>query len=582
MIGANVFAGTMGKGVYASTDNGATWAASNSGLPGGGVNTGVGSIAAIGSTLLASATNNSVQAPMYRSTDLGASWTLANSGLPANYFQYDGMFTNGSTVYAGGVDFYKTTNNGDSWTAANNGIPMYAGISDIRANGSTLFAAAANYVYRSTDGGVSWTTLGGGLPFMNMLSVEMSGSIVYAGTVANGVYASTDNGSTWTARITGLKARDMNDFLLDGSTLYANGNSIFTTTDDGSTWIKVRGNLKDSSSQPTCVYVNGSNLFERDYPVYGLERSTDSGATWTQTGNGLSSIVTLGTIISMGGALYAADGNIYKSADNGDTWVQADSALSGLVSFQGLARVGSTTYAYGLGVAKSTDDGVTWVKADSGIAAFFGIAGFAAVGSTLFAGGGFPNAVYSSTDNGAFWRKVTALPSSGATSQLLGLGNDLFACSPNNGIFISKNLGSTWTKISTGLPNTNYAYSLTIHNGWMLAGTSGNSVWRRPLSDVTAVKELAGGLPRSLSLDQNYPNPFNPKTQIRFEIIRPGFVSLTVFNVLGRAIATLVNEELHPGAYQISWDATTQPSGVYFYRLQTQHFADMKKMVLIK
>src|ERR1051326_4568472 len=81
VIGANVFAGTMGKGVYASTDSGGTWAPSNSGLPNSGVNVGVGGIAGVGCTVLASATNNSVQGPMYRSTDLGGTWAIANTGL---------------------------------------------------------------------------------------------------------------------------------------------------------------------------------------------------------------------------------------------------------------------------------------------------------------------------------------------------------------------------------------------------------------------------------------------------------------------------------------------------------------------
>jgi len=582
VIGANVFAGTMGKGVYASTDNGSTWSPSNSGLPSSGVNVGVGGIAAIGSTLLASATNNSILGPMYRSTDLGASWTLANTGLPTDYFQYDAMFSDGSTVYAGGTRLYKTTNNGDSWTAADNGIPEYSGISNIKANGSNIFAAAAFYMYRSTDGGDSWTTLGGGLPFMNMVSVEIAGSAVYAGTIADGVYKSTDNGDTWNPQNTGFKARDMNDFLIDGSTLYANGNSIFKTTNDGDTWITVRGDLKDSSSQPTLVYVNGSTLIERDYPVDGLERSTDSGATWTGAGNGLASFGTLGSIISSGGNLLAADGRIYASTNNGDTWTQADTELTGFPSFGGFAKVGSTIYAYGLGVAKSTDDGATWVKSDSGMAAYFGVAGFAAIGSTLFAGGGYPNAIYKSTNDGAHWTTVTNLPSGGSTSQLLAQGNDLYACSPNNGIFISKNLGTTWTKISTGLPNTNYHYSLSIHDGWMFAGTSGNSVWKRLLSDVTAVEKVAGVLPAKFSLEQNYPNPFNPTTNFEFRISSFDMVKLTVFDVLGREVSTLVDKELHPGIYHVSWDASNRPSGVYYYRLSAGSFSEMKTMVLIK
>ncbi|HEV8539062.1 MAG TPA: T9SS type A sorting domain-containing protein [Bacteroidota bacterium] len=430
---------------------------------------------------------------------------------------------------------------------------------------------------------------------MSMVSLAIAGSTTYIGTIANGVYASTDNGNTWSPRITGLKARDMNGFFIDGTTLYGNGNSIFKTTDGGDAWTGVRGNLKDSSAQPTLVYVNGSLLFERDYPAYGLERSTDAGAIWTQAGGGLASYVTLGAIISSGGRLLAADVRIYSSTDNGDTWIQEDAELTGFPSFAGLTKVGSTIYAYDLGVAKSTDEGVTWTKADSGMAAYFGVAGFAVVGSTLFAGGGYPNAVYKSTNDGAIWTTAAPIPSFGGTSQLLALGNDLFACSPNNGIFISKNLGSSWTKISAGLPNTNYYYSLAIQNGWMFAGTSGNSVWKRPLSDVTAVEEVSIIIPGEYALEQNYPNPFNPITVISYSLSVNGIVTLEIGDVLGKHVATIVNEALHPGEYKVTWDASGQASGVYFYRLTVspsaaqggslefgESYSETKRLIIIK
>ncbi len=582
IIGSNAFAGTMGKGVFASTDSGATWSPSNSGLPGGGATTGVGGIAAVGTTLLVSATNNSILAPMYRSTDLGSSWNLANTGLPSDYFQYDAMYSDGATVYCGGVHMYKTTNAGDSWVEADFGIPPYSGMSAVRASGSNLFVAASYYMYRSSDGGGSWSPLGGGLPYMNMASVEITGGAVYAGTIADGVYKSTDNGDHWVAVNTALKARDMNNFILDGPRLYGNGNSIFKTTDEGNTWIDVRGDLKDSSSQPTLIYVDGPTLMERDFPVDGFERSGDSGATWENIGAGLSSFGMLGGCVASGGALVATDGRIFRSGDDGASWSQVDTSLGNLVGFSGIYKMGGTLFAYGLGVAASTDDGASWKWSDSGIAAYFGVAGFTSVGSTLFAGGGFPNKVYKSTDGGAIWVAVTNLPSGGSTSQLLGLGNDLFACSPNNGIFISKNLGVSWTRISTGLPNTNYQYSLEIYNGMMYAGTSGNSVWKRPLSDVTSVEELHAYVPEKFSLEQNYPNPFNPSTSIEFEIKTPEDVHLAVFDALGREIASLVSGRLSPGRYRASWDASGASSGAYFYRLRAGARTLAKTMMLVK
>jgi hypothetical protein len=83
-------------------------------------------------------------------------------------------------------------------------------------------------------------------------------------------------------------------------------------------------------------------------------------------------------------------------------------------------------------------------------------------------------------------------------------------------------------------------------------------------------------------LFQNYPNPFNPITNIRFEIMDLEFVSLKIFDVLGQEVAALINEEKPKGNYDVTWDASHIPSGVYFYRLTTENFSQVKRMLLIK
>jgi hypothetical protein len=90
------------------------------------------------------------------------------------------------------------------------------------------------------------------------------------------------------------------------------------------------------------------------------------------------------------------------------------------------------------------------------------------------------------------------------------------------------------------------------------------------------------GTPVSFELFQNYPNPFNPITSIKYEIPRSGFVSLKIFDVLGNEIASLVNETKQQGSYEVSWDASSQPTGVYFYELQSSTYRERRKMVLIK
>ncbi len=104
----------------------------------------------------------------------------------------------------------------------------------------------------------------------------------------------------------------------------------------------------------------------------------------------------------------------------------------------------------------------------------------------------------------------------------------------------------------------------------------------RPPSRPSDHSDLSSRFPQQFSLGQNYPNPFNPITVIRFEIRDAGFVALKLFDVLGREVATIVNEKLEPGEYTRTWDASKVPSGVYFYRLSAGTFIDTKKMLLLR
>ena len=88
--------------------------------------------------------------------------------------------------------------------------------------------------------------------------------------------------------------------------------------------------------------------------------------------------------------------------------------------------------------------------------------------------------------------------------------------------------------------------------------------------------------PDKYSLGQNYPNPFNPSTKIHYKIAQSEFVNLSVYNVLGKEVAILVNEIHSPGTYSVVFSADYLPGGVYFYKLETQNFVQTSKMLLIK
>lgn len=100
--------------------------------------------------------------------------------------------------------------------------------------------------------------------------------------------------------------------------------------------------------------------------------------------------------------------------------------------------------------------------------------------------------------------------------------------------------------------------------------------------NMLGVTQTGNEIPSQFSLSQNYPNPFNPTTNIKFDIPRTGFVKITVFDILGKEIQTLVNEQLSSGSYNYDFDASHLPSGVYYYKLESNEFMQTKKMVLIK
>ncbi len=153
--------------------------------------------------------------------------------------------------------------------------------------------------------------------------------------------------------------------------------------------------------------------------------------------------------------------------------------------------------------------------------------------------------------------------------------------------FADSTFGSVWERISTSDTfATLFAFPYGQVYYWRVqsSNVSGSGPW----SDVssffttpTAVKE-EGGMPKEFSLSQNYPNPFNPTTKIEFALPQRALTRVTIYDVLGREIQTLINREMEAGYYEINFDATSFPSGAYFYRIQAGSFIQTKKMILLK
>lgn len=132
---------------------------------------------------------------------------------------------------------------------------------------------------------------------------------------------------------------------------------------------------------------------------------------------------------------------------------------------------------------------------------------------------------------------------------------------------------------ATAQAGVQYQYRVQAYNG---STTSGFSNVVNAEIAATGVGEINNVIPDSYNLSQNYPNPFNPSTQIQFSIPSQEFVSLKVFNALGKEVAELVNRNLAAGNYSVDFNASKLSSGIYFYTITTNKFSSTKKMILIK
>ena len=170
------------------------------------------------------------------------------------------------------------------------------------------------------------------------------------------------------------------------------------------------------------------------------------------------------------------------------------------------------------------------------------------------------------------------------------LPNGIFQCLRSKSVIIAQ-----ITQLGSPLPNDtivsftwytkegHQAFVTAAHNASTAGTISVNGVqFVELLKTTTGVVRQPVGAAATFSLAQNYPNPFNPTTTISYSIPARAFVSLQVFDVLGKRIATLVDEYREAGTYAVHFDASNLPSGMYFYRLQAGNFTQTRKLLLMK
>ncbi|MBK6506877.1 MAG: T9SS type A sorting domain-containing protein [Ignavibacteria bacterium] len=269
---------------------------------------------------------------------------------------------------------------------------------------------------------------------------------------------------------------------------------------------------------------------------------------------------------------------VYLSTNNGTNWTQTALNNGSILT---LATSGSNIFAgtYGFGVYLSTNNGTSWTQTEVNNQYVLSLA---ISGSNIFAGTN-GSGVYFSTNNGTNWTQ-TALNNRRIYSLSIS-GSNIFAGTYGYGVYLSTNNGTSWNEWNFGFPAIGpgiiVSALLNVANGYLYAAITGNSVWRRPLLQ-TGITAISPEVPESFALQQNYPNPFNPKTIINYQLRITNLVKLTVYDVLGHEVAVLVNEKQAPGTYQVEFDGSGLSSGVYFYKIVTEGFTDVKRMMLLK
>ncbi|MEO8512924.1 MAG: kelch repeat-containing protein [Ignavibacteria bacterium] len=148
-----------------------------------------------------------------------------------------------------------------------------------------------------------------------------------------------------------------------------------------------------------------------------------------------------------------------------------------------------------------------------------------------------------------------------------------------------------WENINQGsnIPGARWGHTgiyIPGQDRMIIFGGEGDSLysdtWQYDNVSVIGIEPVSNEIPGDFRLDQNYPNPFNPTTHFGFRIAEFGFVRLVIFDALGRQTEMLVNEELKAGIYEVDFDGSNLPSGVYFYQLESGSFEESRKMILLK
>jgi photosystem II stability/assembly factor-like uncharacterized protein len=475
---------------------------------------------------------------------------------------------------------YRSTDDGVNWTQLNNDLHAFSDIRRMATDSSrTVYLGGSMGLYYSNDNGDTWkiNTL---IEIFDM-GVSTNGNL-WMGTY-NGIYISTDHGSHWKSRNTGIQIQPNTSVwsiaCTPDSVIFAGNGGVCRSGDRGESWERIS---REGAILTIGIRRSGNVYAAPDGPgVQGsLLKSTDRGNSW----NRIDIAGQRGSIFSLCFApettIFAEtiSGEIFRSLDDGQKWEELNSNLDSMACVSSLLyyRNGIVfASTWGNGLSKSTDNGDTWVRMNMELPYDQTASAITDRRNWIFVC--TPSGVFRSTDEGQSWER-TFLADTTVTVLAINNVGDIYAQGKNN-IYKSVD-GSCWIDLGGGQSKPILALAFDS-SGYAYAGTYGEGVLRSKQS-TTDIKDIPLFVPASYFLYQNYPNPFNPNTMIRYELPKESFVTLKVYDVLGREVAMLVNGVEEPGKKSVVFDANRFSSGVYFYRLKAGEYLQTKKLLLTK
>jgi hypothetical protein len=331
----------------------------------------------------------------------------------------------------------------------------------------------------------------------------------------------------------------------------------------------------------------------------GIVKSCDGGKSWAQSDSGIildpdSHIFSMAINPVNPSVMYSCSGGfgggyVYKSTNSARSWTFAGD----ITDMNPLAVALDPQHPETLYVGSCCIGGL-WESLDGAVSfdsLLYDVGGVDVIAidpeepdiiyaliSRAYGGGPFAK----STNRGKTWSKDT-LTGNEAYSLVINpiRPNEIYvALVGSRSIFQSTDRGDTWTDITGNIqgmvPNT-----LTIDPiGERLYLGSSNGLY--VLSLPTSVGTSDQSSPKAILLNQNFPNPFNPSTTIRYELPKSSVVRLSVFDILGRDVAVLVNERREAGVHEVKFDGSSLASGVFFYRIEAGSFVQTRKLLLVK